>query len=249
MECAFEDLKYFESCFQEIYIVVENGLNCKYTGRDDIKGRVSEETKLKMSNTKKKLFENGEIITWHKGKTGVYSEEIIKKFSYAKKRLYENGYISPLKGRGVSDEQKEYLKNLNIGRKASEETKQKMSEKRKGRKVSEETKIKIGEKNKGKNPSEESRKKMSEAQKKRFANGQIHPMGGKTHSEETRKKLSENHWSKKDTYISPQGKKVINTETKEVYNSAAECERKTGYKKLQSKLSGSRKNNTPFKYL
>jgi hypothetical protein len=40
-----------------------------------------------------------------------------------------------------------------------------------------------------------------------------------------------------------------NKETGEINNTSAECERKTGYKKLRAKLAGSRKNNTPFKYL
>ncbi len=44
-------------------------------------------------------------------------------------------------------------------------------------------------------------------------------------------------------------KKVVNIETGEVYNSVIDCMEKTSYKKLYQKLSGERKNTTPFKYL
>jgi hypothetical protein len=107
----------------------------------------------------------------------------------------------------------------------SEETKLKMSEKRKGIKLSENTKKKISEANKGKNlgkkHSEEQNINHSLFMKNLYANG----------------------------HINQKAKKVINTETGEVYKSGAECQRKTGYKKLREKLSGSRKNTTPFKYL
>jgi hypothetical protein len=86
-------------------------------------------------------------------------------------------------------------------------------------------------------------------------------MLGKKHSEETRQKQSEAHKGKKlseehkrkikeSSRISVyNAKKVINTETGEIYISAADCARKTGYKKLREKLRGLRKNNTPFQYM
>jgi group I intron endonuclease len=123
--------------------------------------------------------------------------------------------------------------------------------------------------------SEETRKKISEAQKKRFANGQIHPNKGKhrteetkikirnslkgkpswnkgkNHSDEHKENLSENHWSKKEGYINPFAKKVINTETKEVYNSLAEMCRILGlsYGTMKLRLRGKLKNNTQFQYI
>ena len=154
-------------------------------------------------------------------KKQVASEETRKKQSEAQKKLYESGYLHPMKGK-----------------KHSEESKKKNSESQKGKKQSEETIKKRTEKIKGKKHSEETIKKQSEAKK------------GKKRSEETKKKISEilkeNY---KNGYVSPSSKKVINTETNEVYISAADCARKTGYKKLREKLSGLRKNNTPFKYL
>lgn len=67
MECAFEDLLYFESCFQEIYRAVENGLNCKYTGRSEIKGRVSEETKKKQKENMRKSIDKSKTSSKYFG--------------------------------------------------------------------------------------------------------------------------------------------------------------------------------------
>jgi group I intron endonuclease len=106
-----------------------------------------------------------------------------------------------------------------FGRKHTEKTKKKMSENQKN--MSYETKKKIGEKNKGKKHTETQNKNHSNYMKKMYENGFLHP----------------------------NGKKVINTETGEVYKSAAECERKTVYKNLIHRLNGRRKNDTSFKYL
>jgi hypothetical protein len=50
-------------------------------------------------------------------------------------------------------------------------------------------------------------------------------------------------------FVHPASKKVINIETGEIYNSIKECMEKTGYKKLREKLSGTRPNKTPIRYL
>lgn len=110
MECAFEDLKYFESCFQEIYRVVEKGLNCKYTSREDKKGTHSLETKLKISNNHQSKKEG--YVHPRKGKK--MSKEFSENCSIGQKKLYENGFVSP-----------------NIGRKRTEESRKKMSESQK----------------------------------------------------------------------------------------------------------------------
>jgi hypothetical protein len=109
---------------------------------------------------------------------------------------------------------------------------------------------KISDAQKGKKKSEEQILKQSKTLKNRYENGEIEAWNkGKNLSEDHKQKLSENHWSKKEGFLCPTAKKVINNETGEIYNSSAECERKTGYKNLRAKLAGSRKNNTPFKYL
>ncbi len=116
-----------------------------------------------------------------------------------------------------------------------------------GIKRSEEYILKLSERQKGeksymfgKKHSEETIRKMSDSKK------------GKLPSEETRKKLRltstgcKNAWFGKSTPVS---KKVINVETNIIYDSVTNCERNTNYKKLHEKLSGSRNNNTPIRYL
>jgi len=145
-----------------------------------------------------------------------------------KKKLSENnkGENNPFYGRHHSEETKEFLKMINVGKKWTEEQKKKMSETRKGRKMpprSEEWKMKQRESQKGKKRSEELKKKMSET-RKRENNG----MYGKHHTEETRKKMSEKRINRKD-----QSKPVlqINKYTDEIiteFCSVAEAQRQLG---------------------
>jgi len=150
------------------------------------------------------------------------------------------------KGKKHSEESKQKMRKPK-----SEETKQKMREnskdKNKGKKLSEETKQKLrkpkskearrkmSESMKGRKKSEETKQKMSEAQT------------GKKQSEETKKKRSESMKGSKNH----KSKKVINTETNEIYNTAKELCDILGlnYGTMISRLSGNIKNNTPFKYL
>jgi group I intron endonuclease len=114
MECKSEDLKYFESCFQEIYVCVEKGLNLRYTGRDEKKQVWSYESRQRASESKKGKS------AWNKGKkTSKESIEktrkaLIKhyenkenrdKISNTLKKAYENGYINPSKGIKKTQEQ------------------------------------------------------------------------------------------------------------------------------------------------
>jgi hypothetical protein len=139
---------------------------------------------------------------------------------------------------------------------------------------SNETKVKISISNKGRKHTEESRKKMSDIQKSLYENGYINPNTGKKRNEEQNKRNSEAQKGKKMSdesrlkmSISRKGrafsnnhkenmrknnaksKKIINTETTEIYASILECQRQTNYKKLCEKLNGKRKNNTPIMYL
>lgn len=104
---------------------------------------------------------------------------------------------------------------------------------------------------------EETKKKISQGLKgnKNFL--------GKTHSEENRKKLSIFHSNKimsEETKLkislskkgkSTRNKKVINVDTKEVFESAKILAKilNTSYHTFIKKLNGERKNNTNFKYL
>jgi hypothetical protein len=116
---------------------------------------VSEETKLKMSKTRKGKSFSGE----HKRKISEakkqQTEETRKKISQANR------------GKKRSEEQRKLMSERVKGRKHSEETKKKMSEKRKGRVFSEEHKQKIREALSGIKRSEETKKKISEASKGR----------------------------------------------------------------------------------
>jgi hypothetical protein len=100
----------------------------------------------------------------------------------------------------VSEETRQKLREINIGKTHSEETKKKIGEKSKGRVWKEESSQKLSEVRKGdKNPmfgkpgvnigkkfTEQTRQKMSEANK-----GDKNPMFGKKHSEEIRQKMRE----------------------------------------------------------
>jgi len=137
-----------------------------------------------------------------------------------------------------------YLVNLTDGGEGtinylmSQQTKDKISIKAKGRIVSEKTRNKLSEVGKGKVVSLDNRKKLSERMK---GNKQFE---GKKHSEETKLLMSQ----KGGLHIA---KKVINTETGEIFNSIIECSKfnNISYSKLQHKLSGKLLNDTFFTYL
>ena len=149
------------------------------------------------------------------------SEETKKKLSERMK-----GENNPFWGKHHTEETKEFLKMINVGKKWTEEQKKKMSETRKGRKMpprSEEWKMKQMESQKGRKHTEETRKKMSEKRK-----GENNGMYGKHHTEEARKKMSEKRINRKD-----QSKPVlqINIYTDEIiaeFCSVAEAQRQLG---------------------
>lgn len=87
----------------------KTGLNCKEGG---VNGRFTEETKKKMSESAKKRPPSAKGIKW--------SDESKSKLSKSKK-----GMTSSRKGCVVSIEQKELLRNYQLGIKQSDETKRK----------------------------------------------------------------------------------------------------------------------------
>lgn len=127
----------------------------KTTGGECINGfYLSDETKRKISNTKKGSN------PWNKGKH--MSEESKMKISESLK-----GNQRAL-GHTLSDESKKKMVEKLKGGKQSEETKQKKSEKLKGKKRSDETKAKMSKSMKGKNTwarSEELKRRISETMK------------------------------------------------------------------------------------
>jgi group I intron endonuclease len=58
-ECLFEDLKCRERYWQDLYDVLNKGLNCFLTKCGEIKKEVSEETKQKISEAQKQMRLNG----------------------------------------------------------------------------------------------------------------------------------------------------------------------------------------------
>jgi group I intron endonuclease len=101
-----------------------------------------------------------------------------------------------------------------------------------GIEITDEHRKKLSESKKGKKHSEETCKKRSKSMEGKNI--------GKVRSDESKLKISQN---------SAKAKKVVNIQTGDIYISANECERKTGYKDLHRKLNGLRKNKTTFRYL
>lgn len=139
-------------------------------------------------------------VAWNKGKKDCYSEETRKKMSEARKGLipWNKGKKGlPRKGAPHTDETKEKIRLINIGKKASEETKAKMSLSQQGRKHSEETIAKI-KATKAKNPfrwSEEDKQRIGKQSKERAEitkPKRSASMMGKTHSQATRMIMRKN---------------------------------------------------------
>lgn len=143
-ECDILELNDKERYYQDAFSAIgKNGLNCRLTASNDREGKLSEETKKKMSN-----FQKGKIL----------SEETKKKISEANK-----GHKYNL-GKKHSEETKIKMGAWQIGKKLSEETSKKM----RGKIVSQETREKISKANKGRKRSEETCEKISESVKGRI---------------------------------------------------------------------------------
>jgi len=145
------------------------------------KWKHTQETKNKISKTKKQRFRNKEVIPTMKGRK--HSIETKEKMRKIKKELYKNGWVSPLKGIRKTKEHKN--------------------------KISKMAKVRLKDKTKhpmyGKTHSSQSIKKMSKSHKKSYKNGKIHGMLNKTHSLKTReiisKKIKQYAKEHKDEYI------------------------------------------------
>ena len=112
----------------------------------------------------------------------------------------------------------------------------------------------------GKKHTDEAKKLMSD-QKKTQNIGDSNPFFGKTHNEDVKKKISESKigmipWNKNSNgdYIkganNPKSKKVINTETNEIFDCIKDAADSFKIKRttLNSYLRGYAKNKTPFEY-
>ena len=127
-ECNIEELNDKERYYQELYDVINNtGLNCRLTTSSDSSGKLSKETRNKMSIARKGIKHSEETIL-----------KIIKA-NTGKKRSEESKL--KMKGRIHSEEARLKMSLSNIGKKHSEDTKRKMTEAK--LKMSDETKIKM----------------------------------------------------------------------------------------------------------
>lgn len=211
-ECEFEQLNIRERYWQDFYDVLNGGLNCILTETDILPRKVSEETKVKMSEAQK-----GE-----------------KSHMFGKK-----GELSPSFGRVVSEESKQKQKESVLiyyetneyywkGRTHTDESKEKMSLSRIGKTLTEEHKSKIGRKgelnaNFGKVMPEEQKEKL------RLLNT------GKKYPKERGEKMREIN-----------GTKVINTQTKEIFDSINQASKTIGISDstLGDIFLGKRENTT-----
>lgn len=162
--------------------------------------------------------------------------------------------IAKLTGRKLPESTREKMRN----RKLSEETRKKISQSNIGRKVSEETRKKISESNAGKKRSDEYIEKMkqrivSEETKIKLSLANK----GKKRSEEILEKLrAARKGTKPSEYckiksVLATSKKVLDTETGIIYNSASELANILNVKRttLTAKLSGQNKNTTQYVYV
>lgn len=180
---------------------------------------LSVETKRKQSETRKRLYAEGKIVAWHKGKHWsdevkrkislgnigkVVSEKTRKKMSIALKGKL-SGDKHPLWGKHHTEEAKLKISIGNTGKIRSKEVIDRLRQLSIGRKypidkyphfglrgkhLSEETKLKISLGNMGKKLSEETKKKLSEVLKGRIPWNK--GKGGKyhIHSEEYKQNMS-----------------------------------------------------------
>jgi len=129
--CKIEELNIKERYWQEYFNSIENGLNCIYTKSNDKSGKLSEDTKRKISQS-----QMGKVI----------SNECrikLKLCNLNKKQSNETieKRVSKLRGKNIPDWQKLFLsksrlknKNPFFGKNHSEISKNKMREKLKGNK-------------------------------------------------------------------------------------------------------------------
>lgn len=132
-ECLEEELNIKERYWQDHYNVLENGLNCRLTTTDDKSGKLSEETKLKLSIASKGKKRSEEHINK------------MKAFHIGRKRSEKSRKLMSEKAKGkiVSEETRLKQSKIRTGTKRSDETKKKMSESKKGIIFSEEHKKNI----------------------------------------------------------------------------------------------------------
>jgi group I intron endonuclease len=142
-ECEITKLNELERYYQELYNVIQTGLNCVLTNTQDRCGFLSKETKLKISNSKKgqgkgikKSIEFKQSVSKN-NKLRVWKQESKLKLSKSLKGKFK-GELNPFFGKTHTKESllkmSESSKNRKppmLGKKHSIETKNKIKEKNK----------------------------------------------------------------------------------------------------------------------
>jgi group I intron endonuclease len=166
LECSKCELDEKERYYQDLFDVINNGLNCILTSSINSRGKMSDDTKLKIS-----IAHKGKILS-------EITKEKIRLANLGKRRnnpptqkmLERESRKKAIKPKRVlSEEQKEKIRKSLTGKKRDVSIGIKTGNALRGRKLSEETKLKISKNNSrwnlGKKHSEETRLKISENSK------------------------------------------------------------------------------------
>ena len=113
-ECEESELNNRERYYQDLYDVTgKQGLNCRLTKSDDRSGKMSEETRLKMSESRKEMFKEGRLENVSFFKDKKHSEETKLKMSISQinrfKREKDNNIISNKQKRGLHKDAKKVI--------------------------------------------------------------------------------------------------------------------------------------------
>lgn len=168
---SVDDLKKFNLYFHRpaselIFLTRGDHIKLHFTGCHR-----SDETKAKMSKTRKERIASGDIVV---DTSACHTEEANKKISEKARERYSDKSNHPMYGRHLSDEAKKKISDANSGRMLTEEHK---------RNISIRVRAALSD--------PEVRMRMSEANK-----GERNGMFGKHHSESARRKQSEAHRGK-----------------------------------------------------
>ena len=131
-ECETDELNNKERFYQDLFSVLENGLNCRLTIAIDRSGELSKQTKIKIGLSHKNRIHSNEsrknMSISHIG--NVVSNETRIKISKSSK------------GRIISEETRNKIRLFNLKREVTPETRDKIRKSLLGNKMSEESKLK-----------------------------------------------------------------------------------------------------------
>ena len=248
--CEESELLFWERCFGDIYLAsanFPNGLNIVLPGYDDVPKVLEEKFRKQVSLKQIERFKNVDerVKTSISTKAG-FTDEVRKMMS----TVHKNRFNNPELRKERSEVRKQfYINNPNAKVLASEKTKQVLSERPELKEFSKTAFKKYYEENPTarrdvmiawhKNNPEFS-KDLGRKNKERFTNN---PELRKIVSEKTKEQLSK--------YGHPMSKKVINTETNEIFDTLKLAAKSTKYceNTFREIIKGRHKIKLPFQYL